>query len=224
MKFEIVFIANSPTEKEKKHLKKFEETITNCIVIEIERETLYSSWNRGIKAARGNAICFWNVDDLRFGRALINGYAEIKKGTDIIYFSFLIKKKHKYYKWLPVPKFSIVFPLKFDRALFRSGMFCGPFFMFSRNAIEKIGYFDEQFNIVGDMEFCNRAADNGLEFVRSFTLAGFYIKNGNTLSANKQTEVLHKVENEVVYKRYKITYKYQELNSEGLNLLKKYKI
>jgi len=202
--FEVIIIANSPSVIEKDYLYRISDLLTQIKIVEVERESLYASWNRGAKLAKGDAITFWNVDDIRFGRALIKGEKLVKLGADIVYFTFIILKKHKYYRYIPVPRLFFNLPLKYNRNYFRTGMFCGPFFLVSKIAFEKIGYFDVQFKIAGDFEWCVRAADKRLNFCRSLIFAGMYIKDGNTLSGSNKSIKLQEIENQIVYRRYEV--------------------
>jgi len=171
----------------------------------------------------GKAITFWNVDDIRFGKALINGYKKILDGADVVYFPFIIISKHKYFKYIPIPKIYLDYPQKFNRELFRTGMFCGPFFMASRSAFDNIGLFDEQFRIAGDMEWCIRAADKKQIFKYDLAIAGLFIRHGNTLSGNKNNN-LQEIENQVIYRRYNIIFKYKKINENEYHLFNNYHI
>ena len=105
---EIIIIANSPNKLEEECLNEIKLRIETAKIVKVARESLYASWNRGIKLSTGEAICFWNVDDIRFGRALIDGLRKIEKGADIVYFPFLIFKKHKYFKYMPIYSFFLL--------------------------------------------------------------------------------------------------------------------
>lgn len=225
--FEIIFIANFPTANEKKYLEKFKETIKNCMIIEVERETLYASWNRGIKAATGKAICFWNVDDIRFGKALIEGYKKIKNGADIVYFpffSFIARWGRRYLKYLPIFRAEIIIVPKFSITRNEEGMIGGPFFMFAKKIVYHVGYFDEQFKVVGDYDWFIKSGKASAKFSRSLLLAGVYIKQGNNTLSGGYNNHTHKAENQVVYSRYNLVSKIKKLSSEENEILKKYKV
>ena len=69
---EFLLLHNAPTENE---LKIINSNIRNRkyfvhIVVE-KREGLYSTWNRGIRMAKGKYCAIWNVDDIRFANSLV---------------------------------------------------------------------------------------------------------------------------------------------------------
>jgi len=221
--YEVIIITNYPSKEEKTELYRLNSLIKNCKIIEVERETLYTSWNRGIKVSKGNAITFWNVDDIRFGKAIIKGERLIKKGADIIYFSFIMIWKHKYFRYLPIYRIAIIKPPRFSIQRNEEGMIGGPFFMFNSKILENVGYFDEQFKVVGDYDWFIRAGRKGIKFLSSFLLAGLYIKQGTALSGGSNN-CIHKVENQVLYRRFNLRDKLEKLTSEEKEILKMYKI
>ncbi len=223
-KYEVIIIANDPDEEENLVLDDIKKLDFNINIIKVTREGLYSSWNRGIKLSKGNVIAFWNVDDIRFARAMITGYNFINDNiSEIVYFAFIIISKHRYYNYFPIPKIYIDYPKSFNKELFVTGAFCGPFYMFNKNIVNKIGYFDERFKIVGDMEFTIRAAKNEVRFAPIYRLAGIYIKFGNTISGARTIigKNLQELENQIVYRKYLVVRKYLPLNISQKELLLK---
>jgi len=220
---EVIILANEPNEIEKEILNSILKTGYDIKITYVKYETLYASWNRGVQMSSGRAITFWNVDDIRFGKALINGYKKILNGGDVIYFPFIIISRYKYFKYIPIPKIYLDYPKKFNRELFRTGMFCGPFFMASRSAFDNIGLFDEQFRIAADMEWCIRAADKNQVFKYDLAIAGLFIRHGNTLSGNRRSN-LQEIENQVIYRRYNILFKYKEINEKDYRMFNNYHI
>ena len=221
--FEVIIISNSTSESERNSLKKLNDQILDIKVVEVERETIYASWNRGINMATGDIITFWNADDIRFGKALIAGRRLIKNGADIVYFTFVTIKKHKYYKYIPIYKIKIIKPPKYSSSRNDEGMIGGPFFMFNKEILLKVGYFDEQYKVVGDYDWFIRAGRSGINFVRSFLPAGLYIKQGGALSGGSNNDI-HKVENQVLYRKYNLINKIEELSSNEIEIFKKYKV
>ena len=65
-----------------------------------------------------------------------------------------------------------------------------------------VGPFDEQFKIVGDFDWCIRAALISNNFVLSQKIAGVFRVDGKGLSAGGR--IAHKVENNIVYLRHGI--------------------
>ncbi|MBN1562415.1 MAG: hypothetical protein JXA10_01140, partial [Anaerolineae bacterium] len=90
---ELVLVANDPSEWEQKilgDLARALETAQTAEVIRLDvpREPLYASWNRGIRNSSGRAIAIWNVDDDRTAAALIEGHRLISEGCAIVDFPF----------------------------------------------------------------------------------------------------------------------------------------
>jgi len=220
---EIIIIANESNEREKEILDNFFKTGFDIKITYVKRETLYASWNRGIKKSSGKAITFWNVDDIRFGRALINGYKKISTGADVVYFPFVSIWRHRYYPFVPIYRIRLVYPPKFSIKRNEDGMIGGPFFMINSDAITKAGYFDEQLKVVGDYDWFIKSGRSGVKFVRLLSVAGLYIHQGKTLSGG-HTNYVHRVENQVLFKRYGLACKIETLSKEEEELFKSYRV
>jgi glycosyltransferase involved in cell wall biosynthesis len=168
---EYVVVANDATAYEREFLKGFDAK-----VIHVSRESLYASWNRGVKAASGEAIGFWNVDDIRTVDGIVEGYRKITQGCKLVYFAHTVirtqngREERRTYPAVP-----------FDVELHRRVMKCGPFFMFSPSLYREVGGFDERFRIVGDWEWCVRATDRA-EFCPLDLIGGYFLLHGANLS------------------------------------------
>jgi hypothetical protein len=194
--FEHLIIANDPTQKE----KQIEAKLAHCPWIiwhNIPRETLYATWNRGVRMARGNACTFWNVDDVRTVAGIVEAEKRITQGTDLVYFPFIYKR----YVWIGpfkiLAKRKVFTPPIFERERFIREMHNGPFFAFAKSLFEKIGPFDETFKIAGDFDWSSRAAQV-TTFTRSLLIAGTFTNDGRTLSGSKSE--LHTQEVERILK------------------------
>jgi GT2 family glycosyltransferase len=200
---EYIIIANNTSNEEEIILARCR--LPNLKIIRIPRETLYASWNRGIREASSEIIAFWNVDDIRLPGALYLGVDEIRKGAELVYFSFIIfgitrislfNKRIKF----PFLVFKRVKSIPYSRDLFIRGCLCGPFFIFNRNIIGKIGFFDESFTIAGDYEWFARASCNNIKFKNIDQTGGIFIVHSNNISGiNHQ---IHVNENESVINKY----------------------
>jgi len=217
-----IIIANEPNEIEKENLNSILKTRYDIKIIYVKLEILYASWNRGIQMSSGKAITFWNVDDIRFGKALINGYKTILDGVDVVYFPFISIWKHKYYSYIPIYRINIVYPPQFSIKGNEDGMIGGPFFIVNSDVIKRVGYFDEQFKVVGDYDWFIKAGRSGLNFIRLFSIAGIYLKQVKTLSGG-QNNYVHRVENQVFFKRYGLVWKIERLSKEE-GLFKSYRV
>src|SRR5690606_21328144 len=69
LSLEMVIVANDATERERALLAPLvaagESGELAVQVLHVPRETIYASWNRGVRAARGRCIGVWNADDAR---------------------------------------------------------------------------------------------------------------------------------------------------------------
>ena len=203
LNIEFILIANDISILEEKILK--DRPITNFKILRVKRETLYASWNRGIREASADIIAFWNVDDIRFPKALFNGANEIKKGAGLVYFSFIsfgvikislfIKKKRL--PFLYVKKNNVP---PYNRDLFMKGCICGPFFMFHRSIIDKIGPFDENFVVAGDFDWFAKAAFMNITFKAIRTIGGIFILHSGNISGSNS--LIQAKENAEVTNRY----------------------
>lgn len=196
--FEIIIVSNEPTPTEKRTfeiLKKY-----NWVkIIEVPRETIFASWNRGIKASSGEVYGFINADDIRFASSILEGIERIKNGADFVYFPFLYIRYIRILGFLVPVKIKRFSPLPPDKAAKEIGMPYGPFWLISKKFIEKVGWFDESFKVAGDFEWSARTQRQG-KFVLSNITAGIFTSDGTTLSGSRS--LTHKLEKERIQKMY----------------------
>lgn len=207
--FEIIVIANDPTEKERGLNCMFKGN-TWFRFIEVKREPLYATWNRGVAMANGGVIGFWNVDDIRRAEAIIDGLDLIDKGARLVYYPFTIKWYVTFFKKGILVKWRTIVPPRFERREFSRSMHCGPFFIFTKSLYDEVGPFDEQFKIVGDFDWCIRATKKTDAFALSNKSAGTFRVDGNGLSSGGKP--IHVAENNVVYIRHSVSDKLEEVD------------
>jgi len=223
-KYEVLIIANDPGEKELNVLENLMAKNNSIKYFKVPRESLYATWNRGIKLSRGNVITFWNVDDLRFPRAMMEGYEKLTDGYDIVYSPFVVVQKHKYYKLLPLPEIAFKWPDDYNLEINKDEMIWGPFFMFNKNIIDRVGLFDEGFKVVADYDWFIKAGLKGAKFFRTFLISGLYIKLMPTLSGGMGNNIIHTVENQVIFIRYGLEHKIKKLSPEEMKVFETYKV
>jgi hypothetical protein len=152
-----------------------------------------------VRAAAAECIGFWNVDDIRNADALREAREAMRAGAELVYFPFFEITRTKRWGFFNDFAISFVTVPSFNRADFTRGMMVGPFFIFARKLYDRIGPFDEQFHIVGDFEWCVRAAKvTDFHFARA--LGGAFIHDGTGLSARGNPR--HPAENNIVYLRH----------------------
>lgn len=211
--FEIVAIANEPSDLEKKLLEKFSSGNNWLRVYCVPREPLYASWNRGVNLAKGDVLGFWNVDDIRYPEAIIDAINLVKNGADLVYFPFIIKWYINFLGFSAMVRKRRIYPPVFERKEFTRSMHCGPFFIFTKSLYEKVGPFDEQFRIVGDFDWCIRAAKITDKFALSAKIAGIFRVDGQGLSGGRGN-VRHIAENNVVCIRHNVREKIQPVDEK----------
>lgn len=212
--FEVVIVSNDTSLSTRAKLERFIEANNASSwlrVVDVPRESLYASWNRGIDLAKNDIIGFWNVDDIRYPEATADAVKLIKEnGAELIYFPFIIKWYLKFFGCAFLVKRRKIVPPVFDKREFTRSMHCGPFFVFKKSLYEKVGPFDEQFKIVGDFDWCIRAAKISDKFTRSDKIAGVFGRYyGSNLSGGNQR---HVVENNIVYARHGVQDKIRPVN------------
>lgn len=164
----------SPVEREL--LEQFAAAYPNVRVIDTDSGGIYHSWNVGAQAARGRAITFWNVDDLRTPDGLIAGYRKIAAGCALVYPAYTQlrmkpgskRARSRVYEAVP-----------YDRDMHRRLMKCGPFFMFDRALYDIVGPFDERYRIAGDFDWCARATDHATFCPLPVDAGTFWLHGGN---------------------------------------------
>lgn len=214
--FEILIIANDPTRREKELAEKFIGQPW-FVFVSVGKEPLYATWNRGVSLAKGQAVGFWNADDVRYPEAMTEALTLFKQGAQLVYFPFKIARFLKIFgvfflarKQLidkQVPEFN-----EHTRQEFQRSMLCGPFFMFTKDLYNKAGPFDEQFKIAGDFDWCVRAVKTTDKFVKAKTVAGEFRVDGGGLSSGGSARQV--VENNIIYRRYGILDKIQPEDQE----------
>jgi len=194
-----VVIANDPSDKEKE-LKNLFKNDTWFRYMEVPRESLYTSWNRGVEMANGEIIGFWNVDDVRNPEAVIEALRLFSNGAKVVFPPFIIKWYLNFGKISLLVKIKKITPPKFDKIEYTRSMHGGPFFLFTKELYKKIGPFDEQFKIVSDFDWCIRAAKETDSIMIGKQLAGVFRVDGNGISSGGK--LIHTVENNVIAVRH----------------------
>ncbi|MDR1562145.1 MAG: glycosyltransferase, partial [Dysgonamonadaceae bacterium] len=167
-----------------------------------ERESLYRTWNRGIRLAQGEYITVWNVDDVRFPNSILQQAEALDKNpeTAIAYGDIWVSKVYGecsgFCTSSPVNNYNKDFFKQYHISCFQ---------MWRKAIHETIGYYDEQFKCVADFDFQIRAAIH-FPFVKTNDILGIYLEDQpHKLSANG----LSNMERNIVHLRYGA---YQHLN------------
>lgn len=173
---ELLLIHNEPTHEEVSVIRDAMSRIPRLHIHHIlvpHRESLYASWNRGMQLAQAEYIAIWNVDDIREPDSLQRQAATLDKHPEVAmtYGDIVgIQQPHErtgvYYHH---PEFGS-HPREFLRSFYSS---CFP--MWRKAVHEVVGYFDEQFRIVGDFDFQVRVARQ-FPLAKTQGLLGYYLE------------------------------------------------
>lgn len=194
---EILLVHNDPTPGEEAVLRSFvreHPTMIRHLVVR-PREPLPVSWNRGTRAAKGRYVAIWNVDDLRTPDSLERQLAVMEDDPNTIatYGDFVVVASHR------STSGRLVSTLPFDPKAFTLAFHGGCFPMWRRSAMDRVGSFDEQLEVVADFDFFVRLAFNGV-MKKTDGLLGYYLDAGRGLSSRPDSRLYY--ERTLVERRY----------------------
>lgn len=190
---EVLIIANDATEKERKIIEQLRQDIEFAKTAELQihyvpRENLHASWNRGIAAAKGKVIGFWNVDDIRYVEGLTDAYQLIvEQGNDIVDFpvQYEISRSRFGFDYIQTQ----INPANFNPNSIHPRSGTGPFFMFSAELYQLAGAFEEDFPIAGDFEWCMRDAVRHAKYAKGKSNSGqFFLHSDNITQSNRVSD------------------------------------
>lgn len=215
---EVLLLHNAPSNEEMAIIYEWIPSLSFVKHIIIpEREGLYTTWNRGIDIANGEYVCVWNVDDIRTPNSIIDQAETLDKNpnADLTYGDFYYMFKY------PEPSDILVVNKDFSinkKSFFRSHQI-GCFPMWRKQIHDKIGFFDEQFELVADFDFQIRAART-CNIIKTNKITGYYLEYApEKLSSNSWAQ---NIERNVLYMRYGVFDLFNWLTI--ISILKKYKI
>jgi len=193
---------NAPSQLELKILKNFLDSYPDRIKVLHSKEVanISTSMNRSIQNSDADTLAIWNVDDLRSSDSLENQYLALQAHgkPSFTVDSFEVVNKFGQISGRVVKHED----LTQDELL--TGMYLGPFFMFSKEIIEIIGYFDEQLYSGADFDFAIRLA-RAVDPVFPAGVAGYYLDEG--MGASTRPNSLQALERTVIELRYGIFHK-----------------
>ncbi len=198
---ELVVVANDAMETERELLETLAKEIP-CQVLYVPRETIYASWNRGVRAAHGEVVSFWGVDDERFADAIIAGLRRINDGCDLVYFPFIERVR---VEWFGIVSHVVEFirpALPYKPARFQSVMRAGPFFLARSRLFETVGFFDEQMRVSGDYDWIARATHHTTMCPCDVIAGRFDSSHGGNLSQGVNPH--HLVEDNIIRLRQQV--------------------
>lgn len=198
---EIILVHNQPSADEINIVKNFQQKYPGLINhIIVPREPLAVSTNRAMKAAAGDYLCIWNVDDLRTENSLALMAATLDQNPSLgfTYGDYIMVSR-----WQSQAGKLINTP-EFEKKEFAEGMHLGPFYMWRKQLCQTLGYWDEQFKSGADFDYAVRLAIES-EGKKTQGLLGYYLDEGLGLSTGKTP--YQPIERTVIELRYGMYHK-----------------
>jgi len=174
---EILIIDSGSEQNEKSIVHEFQQRYQNIRYVRTERETLYASWNRAIKLARGKYIANTNTDDSRRPDALqvLSQALEAHPEAGLAYANYgMTNKANDTFPSQNVYQEVLHDPYHPAQVLFYCPTGCLQFWR--KSTLEKLNGFDARYKAVGDYEILLRFMRAGMKplFVPEF-LSLFFI-------------------------------------------------
>lgn len=173
--FEILLLHNAPQGREIDIIKKYADRIPFTHIIIAERESLYETWNRGIKEAQGEYVCIWNVDDIRLPYSILQQMNALDKNQDAVLTYGDFYNMYEYGKLSDKLVINPEFNNRKKSTFFRFHHI-GCFPMWRKKIHDKIGYFDEQLKLVADLDFQIRLSLS-YQLIKTESILGYYLEN-----------------------------------------------
>lgn len=211
-RLELSIVHNDPTESERAILDGFASRIS-MVRCEVPRESLYASWNRAMAQSSGDYLACWNADDLRVADSLerMVRILDGDSGLGWTYGDFAISRAFGQMEGRVVPT------PEWTRELGTRGAIGGAFFMWRRNLLSSVGWFDEQFASGGDFDYTVRLSLHS-KGARTPGLIGYFLHERAGLSTSGE---LQPIERTAIQLRYGI---YETLDWHYVHLSLRYRI
>ena len=216
---EVVLDHNDPDEEEVQWVKDFQAQYPDRLVHLITRPVapVGTSMNKCISVSSGKYLAVWNIDDLRTPDSIQKqiDILESNESCDVAFGSFVVVNSPG------LRAGSLLDHTRFTpgHSELTRGMVLGPFFMFRKTVLEKVGLFDEQLVSGADFDFAVRLGANNSNIICADGILGYYLNEGMGASTNGSEK--QPVERTVVELRYGI---FDKIESRWLEKAKLYKV
>ena len=198
---EIIVVDSNSPQNERAIVEEFQQRYNNIIYIRTAaREGVYTAWNRGIQAARGEYITNSNTDDRHRRDAFERMAAALDARPDIalayanVYITEIENETFDNhtrvgtYCWLDFDPMKLIY-----------ACFMGPQPMWRKSMHTQYDYFDESFESAGDWEFWLRMAGEET-FFHIDEFLGLYLKSPTSIEHRNRE--LSEREGRRVHERY----------------------
>ena len=215
---EIVVVDSGSNESEDKIVECFQNHYSVIKYIRTDnREPLYQAWNRGIEEASGQYITNANTDDRHHSECLERLVSKLDERPvcDVAYGN-LYKSAAANETFDENDKSSPCYSQKFNPGSLLLHDFIGAQPVWRKSLHDKIGLFDESFEVAGDYEFFLRAASNGCKFIHEPKAEGIMLWHQGALSTRNSKGIEEK---NLLFKKYRnpenlIRYYQKNISSE----------
>lgn len=154
---EFIFVETDSPEREREVIRPHTEKFANIrLITKDERKTLYQAWNLGWRAATADIVCNSNMDDALHPQCLEHVVTKMDSRPTVDLCSVMIAYQNQ-----ESPGSMDSFDPHRLKKL-KIGRRPGPFSAWRKNINQKIGMFDENYKIMGDMDFWSQAAHHNL--------------------------------------------------------------
>jgi len=181
---EILVVDSGSNENEDKIVEGFRNHYSGIKYIRTQtRESLYQAWNRGIQQASGTYITNANTDDRHHSECLERLVYKLDEQPDCdVAYGNLYRSTVANETFDDNDKSSPCYSQKFSPGSLLLHDFIGAQPVWRKSLHNKIGMFDESFDVVGDYEFFLRAASKGCKFIHEPRAEGIMLWHQGALS------------------------------------------
>ncbi len=159
---EVIIIDACSPENEQAIVMEFAEKYSNIIYVRTPvRETLYASWNRAIRMARGEYITNANADDRHAPHAFERLAAELDAhaAVALVYADCRVTNEiNAHFDTAPIMRH--LRWLEYDHINLLRRCEVGPQPMWRRSVHEKVGFFNDSYTVVGDYDMWLRISEH----------------------------------------------------------------
>jgi GT2 family glycosyltransferase len=193
---ELIIIDGGSSDFDHELVKFFTSNYSNIISLtNTTKETLYESWNRGLDIATGEYMTNANTDDRHDRRCLEILAQELDDKTDVdLAYGNLYKSLKSNEKFVENDKCIPCQSQQFFPSSLLLHDYIGAQPMWRKSVHDKIGFFDDQFEVVGDYEFVLRAVCKGCKFSYVPEAQGLMLWHQNALSTRDSNAHSEKLE------------------------------
>lgn len=205
---EIIVVNSGSNENEDELIKPFLSENKNIKYIHtMERETIYSAWNRGIAIASGKFITNANTDDrLRNDAYEVMVEALSRNNHYGIVYSDQILTNKKNKPFCELPGFNIIKRPSYSKMRMFENFPCGSQMMWRAEIHSKFNcFFNEEYEIAGDYDFVCRVAEH-YNILHIPQVLGTYFRDDN--NSNKEFKDFELTQRETQRIRHEFVEKY----------------